>query len=58
MLTAEQIRERIAKLEAERQQLIEAANQRIAALSGKIEAWNEMLTLMENEEGEAEDGRE
>ena len=54
MLTKEQIRARIAELEAERQQLVEAANQRLAALSGKIEVWNEMLEMMESEDTSAD----
>ena len=43
MLTKAQVEARIAELEAERVRLVEAANQRLAALSGQIEAWTEML---------------
>ena len=57
MLTEERIRKRITELEAERTRLVEAANQRLAQIGGQLEAWNEMLAMMESEEGEAEDGK-
>ena len=57
MLTEERIRKRITELEAERTRLVEAANARLAQIGGQLEAWNEMLAMMESEEGEAEDGK-
>ena len=54
MLTKAQVEARIAELEAERVRLVEAANQRLAALSGKIEVWNEMLEMMESEDTSAD----
>ena len=54
VLTKEAIEARIAELEAERVRLVEAANQRLAALSGKIEVWNEMLEMMESEDTSAD----
>lgn len=50
MLTKEQIRARIAALEAERQQLIEAANQRLAQIAGELAVWREVLESVTQEE--------
>jgi len=46
----EQVRAQIAEWEAERDQLVQQANQRIAWLNGKIEAYREMVAPQEETE--------
>jgi hypothetical protein len=54
-MTEEQIRARIEALEKERQQLMEAANQRLAQIAGELKVWGEVLGMIEPQQ-EADDG--
>ena len=51
MITEERLRSRLEKLQRERDQFVQQANQQLAALNGAIQALEEML---EPEETEAE----
>ncbi len=51
MLTAEDIRKKIAELEQQRDQFIAQANQQIGALMGQIAAWKEILARLEEADG-------
>lgn len=46
------IKSRIAALEAEREQLLAAANHRLAEIAGELRAWGEVLETVEGRERE------